>query len=426
MHFIAIILRIALIFVIIFSMVLPALAEPSLKDKDFVVQKLVTGLESPTTMAFVGNDIFVLQKENGQVRLVRDGVLQQNPVLVVHVKGGGEQGLLGITYSNPYVYLYYTEAPNGTQPAVNRIYRYDWDGLQLVYPLLIKSLPGANHYHNGGAMVTSLNGSVYAVIGDNGNYGELQNHPSGGINDTSVILRVVPPGPYYAIGIRNSFGLAVDPVNGNLWDTENGPTYGDEINLVPPNFNSGWDVVMGPANKTQLSEIANLPNYKNYVYHDPQFTWKKPVAPTGLTFIDSSPFEKYKNSLFVTDCNNGNLYGFELNKNRDGFVFNSTQLQNNIVKTGDSMDEIIFGTGFGCATDVVAGPDGLLYVVSLTDGIIYKISPKNESLSQEIFGTNLDPYTKYIEYGIIGIIIPASILYLKRRSNQKIKINQKN
>ena len=92
-------------------------------------------------------------------------------------------------------------------------------------------------------------------MGDAGHFGNLQNHPVGNADDTSVIFRIAPPGPYYAIGIRNSFGLAVDPVTGKLWDTENGPDFGDEINIVPPNFNSGWEPIMGPANKTQLQNL---------------------------------------------------------------------------------------------------------------------------------------------------------------------------
>ena len=50
---------------------------------------------------------------------------------------------------------------------------------------------------------------------------------------------------YYAYGIRNSFGLDFDPITGKLWDTENGPTFGDEINLVEPGFNSGWNKIQG-------------------------------------------------------------------------------------------------------------------------------------------------------------------------------------
>ena len=54
-----------------------------------------------------------------------------------------------------------------------------------------------------------------------------------------------PANLYYACGIRNSFGLDFDPVTGNLWDTENGPDFGDEINLVNQGFNSGWEQVQG-------------------------------------------------------------------------------------------------------------------------------------------------------------------------------------
>src|SRR5207249_12040009 len=120
--------------------------------------------------------------------------------------------------------------------------------------------------------------------------GKLENHQEGEPDDTGVILRIAPTGPYYAMGIRNSFGLAIDPVAGKLWDTENGPDFGDEVNIVPPNFNSGWDVIMGPANDTTLK---NLRDYPRYHYHDHQFTWQQPVAPTGLSFIDPKEFERY-------------------------------------------------------------------------------------------------------------------------------------
>ena len=109
---------------------------------------------------------------------------------------------------------------------------------------------------------------------DTGKYGPLQNknpgdiYPPGTLDylDTSVILRVDPPGPYKAIGIRNSFGLAIDPVTGNLWATENGDDDFDEINLIPEKFNSGWRKIMGPATE---SEISSLPGYEDYVYKDP-------------------------------------------------------------------------------------------------------------------------------------------------------------
>jgi glucose/arabinose dehydrogenase len=240
---------------------------------------------------------------------------------------------------------------------------------------------------------------VYLAVGDAGSFGNLQNHPNGTADDTSVIFRIAPPGPYYAIGIRNSFGLTIDPVTGKLWDSENGPDFGDEVNIVPPYFNSGWEPIMGPANKTQ---IASLPKFQNYTYHDPQFTWWKTVAPTGLAFATSPEYGKYQNDLFVGDCNNGNIYHFQMNQNRDGFVFNSPQLQDKVVNTGESMGEIVFGTGFGCVSDVITGPDGLLYIVSLTDGTIYRIVPTSSELS-------------YIPFFVIPIIVALAFIYIRKR-----------
>jgi hypothetical protein len=50
---------------------------------------------------------------------------------------------------------------------------------------------------------------------------------------------------YYTYGIKNNFGIDFDPNTGNLWDAENGPEYGDGLNLVKPGFNSGWITVQG-------------------------------------------------------------------------------------------------------------------------------------------------------------------------------------
>ena len=397
-----------------------AFAEPSIKDDNFIVQKYVTEICcSPTTMAFEGNDILILQKDSGNVILIQNGKQQNNTVLHENITNTGEQGMLGITTVGSKVYLYFTESSKQLGPPLGkRVYSYDWNGQALVNRVLIKDLPQTQFYHNGGAMATSQNGSVFLVVGDAGRYGKLENHQDGEPDDTGVILRIAPTGPYYAMGIRNSFGLAFDPVTGNLWETENGPTENDEINIVPPNFNSGWDVITGPANSTQL---ANLPGFPGYVYHDPQFTWAKTVAPTGLSFVNSKEFEKYKNSLFVGDCNNGNLYRFEINSQRDGFVFNSVHLTDKVANIGDSMDEIIFGTGFGCITDVKQGPDGLLYIVSLSDGTIYRIIPKDLAVQSGIWFSQI----QYVVYGVAASIVAISVMYvrkIRRKTYQKQKV----
>ncbi|MBI1662283.1 MAG: PQQ-dependent sugar dehydrogenase [Nitrosopumilus sp.] len=332
-----------------------------------------------TTMTFVEDDILILQKSDGIVRLIQDGVLQEKPVLDVNVDSAGEKGMLGITSVGSTVYLYYTEAnEDGGESLGNRIYKYEWTGDSLINPELLKELP-SNISHNGGAMVVGLDNQVYAVIGDTLGYGLLQNKPLDwlegddlDLKDNGVILQLEGENPYFAMGIRNSFGLAIDPVTGNLWATENGDDDFDEINLIPEKFNSGWIVIMGPATE---SELASLPGYEDYVYDDPKFSWEKSIAPTGLDFAKFQEIDNYDDSLFVGDCNTGNLYKFELNENRDGFEFTNSFLQDNVVNKDESLDEIIIGTGFGCVTDIERGPDGFLYVVSLSEGVIYRIIP---------------------------------------------------
>jgi aldose sugar dehydrogenase len=402
---------------------LPAYSQPTIKDNDYVIQKYVSGICcGPTTMGFEGNDILILQKWSGEVHLIRDGVFQNMTSLKENVTTTLDQGMDGIDMVGKKVYLYFTESStyNGTTLG-NRVYSYDWNGEKLVNKTLVKALPHFENYHIGGIMATDLNGSTYLVVGDMGKSedniaGVDENNATGAPDDTGVILRLVPPGPYYAIGIRNSFGLAVDPVTGKLWDTENGPTCCDEVNLVPPNFNNGWGVLVDPTNKTQ---VAQIPHYKNYEYHDPQFTWMKPVAPTAISFVNSDKFAKYHNSVFVGDCINGNLYKFELNQKRDGFVFQSPQLQNNVANYGDSMDEIIFGTGFGCLTDIKFGPDGLMYIVSYSDGAIYRIVPKSMETVTSDPTITVSPIS-YLIYPSIAAATVVSLFIYKKKSSKKV------
>ena len=378
------------------------LCAQTVRDSSLKVEQLVSGLSKPTTMAFVGpNDILVLQKNDGRVRRVIDGVLQPGHVIDVHVDNSSERGLLGIALhpqfpSVPLVYLYYTESSTGADttamsPLGNRVYVYTWDGASLTNPTLILHLPttpGPNH--DGGVITFGPDGKLFVVIGDLNRNGQLQNFPSGAPDDTSVILRLnedgsIPPdnpfaaeggnlAKYYAYGIRNSFGLAFDPVTDSLWLTENGTASFDEINVVDPGFNSGWAQLMGPDSRDPQG-TANLHVIPNSHYRDPRFSWLEVVGPTALAFLNSTALgSQYEHDLFVGDINNGRLYRFQLNATRTGFVFQGAGLADLVADTAAELDEVIFGTGFGGITDIKVGPDGLLYVVSFS-GSIYVISP---------------------------------------------------
>ena len=204
-----------------------------------------------------------------------------------------------------------------------------------------------------------------------------ENFSNGHWEDTSTIIQIQPEGEYLAIGIRNSFGLAVDPQTGFMWDTENGPDVFDEINLIDEKFNSGWAKIQGPSNGKSLPTI---PEYSEYIYSEPEFSWEIPVGVTAIEFPNSNDFRKYDDFLFVADTNKGIIYKFKLDETRTKFIFESPHLQDLVLNMlpdssgNEPMDEIIFAKNLGLISDMKFGPDGALYVISLMEGKIYKIS----------------------------------------------------
>ena len=195
---------------------------------------------------------------------------------------------------------------------------------------------------------------------------------------------------YYAYGIKNSFGIGFDPLTGNLWDTENGPQFGDEINLVEPGFNSGWEKVQGiwVLNQTRYKEgVLNDSSKVEFVdfngkgkYSNPEFVWDKSVAPTALVFLNSNKLgQQYQNDIFVGSVKKGIIYHFDLNQDRKSLSLDG-DLADSILSKKDDASKIIFGKNFGVITDLEVGPDGYLYVVASikeTDkGAIYRIVPR--------------------------------------------------
>lgn len=392
----------------------PTAGGPTFTDPNLKAQTIFSGLHIPTSMAFLGPDDFlVVEKKTGNVIRIVNGKMQESPLLHVNVAAQVERGLLGIAiqknaniHAPTYVFLYYTEAGNGGTVTGNRIYRYELssNNQQLVNPKLLLDLPaapapGGEGNHIGGKLVIGPDHNVYAIIGDVGDHrGQAQNVVDGPAFDgTGGILRItqngqIAPNPplgtttplniYYAYGIRNGFGIDFDPITGALWDTENGPSFGDEINLVKPGFNSGWVKIQGFA-KDQLAgkadpnkDLVNLGG--KGVYNDPKFVWNKPVAPTALKFLNSDKLGKqYQNTMFVGDVLTGNLYNFKLNTQRTGFILNG-QPENGVTNSQNLSQQggIISGNGFGLITDLQVSPDGYLYVLGY-DGTVYKVVPSS-------------------------------------------------
>jgi glucose/arabinose dehydrogenase len=392
---------------------------PELNDEALRVELVIKEeLLFPTSMVFVDNDtLLVTQKNDGNVISIINGKVNSQPAISLNVNNEGFKGLLGIaamekspSSHSKFVFLYFTESLGGEQTR-NRVYRYEWnrENEVLVNGTMILDLPAeAESVHNGGKLEVGRNGNLYAVIGDLGRDGQLQNVREGAAaDDTSVIIRITQNGSgaadnpfvesgnkrmqkHYAYGIRNSFGLAIDPLSGLLWDTENGPDSYDEMNIVHPGFNSGWKRIMGPTSPSSTEQAdleKGLMIFDGSKYADPVFSWKDPVGLTDLEFLNSTVFgPEYSYNLFVSDINNGNLYFFELNDNRTGIKLTDSDLDDLTVQVADDeqeLSEIVFGNGFeGGITDIETGPDGFLYVLSF-NGNIYRIFPVTDESRQD-------------------------------------------
>lgn len=386
--------------------------KPKLFDSNLRISTIAEGLSTPTTMAFVGpSDILVLEKDTGMVKRIVDGKVLPKPVLDISVANSVERCLCGIAVSKhgstTYVFLYYTEIQGkdgddkaGVQPVGNRVYRYELSGDSLVNPLLLMDLPAnPGPRHNGGDIIIGPDNYLYVTIGDvdgsfkgpttetktqnykggvdpDGRGGILRitqdGQPTDGILGDSIPLRI-----YYAYGIRNSFGIDFDPITGNLWDTENGPGNSDEINLVLPGFNSGWQQVQGLSSMEDSFSETDLHDFdgKGH-YSDPELVWVNTAGPTAVKFLESTALgDSYENDMFVGDVHNGRIYHFDLTPDRKDLVLPQALATRVIEKpSSPGVSSIVFGEGFGGITDLELGPDGNLYVVSIGLGSIFQIS----------------------------------------------------
>ncbi|HKO95612.1 MAG TPA: PQQ-dependent sugar dehydrogenase [Pyrinomonadaceae bacterium] len=297
------------------TLIQAAAISPVMLDSSLAVRTVVSGLDQPTSMAFIGqNDFFVLEKATGRVQRITNGVLQST-ALDLAVNSASERGLLGIALhpqfaTNGFVYLFWSESNTGADTtnvdaiAVlgQRVDRYIWNGSSLVFDrnlIRLRALqqdsgqPSRGN-HNGGVLRFGPDGKLYALFGDNGRRGFLQNITSGGpVPDdqfggpepddehmTGIILRLNDDGttptdnPFFSVnsgltgeaavnvkklfayGVRNGFGMAFDHISGNLWTQENGDDAFDEINRVRPGFNGGWTQIMGPVNR--IAEFKSI------------------------------------------------------------------------------------------------------------------------------------------------------------------------
>jgi aldose sugar dehydrogenase len=344
----------------------------------------------------------------------------------------------------------------------NRVDRFVWNGSTLQFDRNLINLRSFQHdptngvprgNHDGGVIRFGGDGKLYIILGDNGRRGQLQNLSNGAIGDgspddafggpgpdsahfTGVILRLNDDGsapadnPFFALGagiggevggnlqktfaygVRNSFGLAFDPVSGDLWDQQNGDDSFDELNRVTAGANLGWIQTMGPIARvaefkaieralapgdlqqqrwapSQIADTADQARSRLFMlpgarYDDPEFSWKYAIAPAAIGFLRGDALgAEYANDLFVgasrTTLDNGYLLRLDLSSNRQEIASTDSRLADRVADNTAKFDigeseSLRFGAGFGVGTDIQTGPNGNLYVVSLSNGAVYEVS----------------------------------------------------
>jgi quinoprotein glucose dehydrogenase len=325
----------------------------------------IANLEAPWSLVFLPDGRALVSERPGRIRLIRDGRLTDEPYATFEVASGaradllasflsvfadGEGGLMGLAVHPdfpraPYVYAMHTySGPAGVK---NRIIRLRDEGDRGRFDrVILDGLPGWT-FHNGGRIAFGPDGMLYVATGETFEAELAQDLSS----PAGKILRLTadggvpadnpfPDSPVYSFGHRNPQGLGWEPASGALFASEHGPTgdFGlsayDEINVIRAGGNYGWPRAVG------------APGLEGLV--DPLFAWTTlAVPPAGLAFL--------RGDLFVAALGSGALLRIEVARDRGGHAV--TGVEHWFARGPD--DAVL-----GRLRDVVAGPDGALYILT--------------------------------------------------------------
>jgi len=361
------------------SMYVPLPPGPSVFDTSQYKIRVVTvanGLSRPFALAFLPDGRMLVSERTGQLRVIRNGVLDPMPIAgVPEVVPRAYQGLMDVVLhpnfaQNHFVYLTYSKrGPNDSTAIALARGRLEDMNLKDVRDLLVTEQWNENTPSLGSRLAFGPDGILYMSVASPGNHWERAQEPG---NHQGKVLRLrddgtVPPdNPFvgkagykpeiFTLGHRNPLGLAVHPQTGAVFENENGPQGGDEINILKPGANYGWPVV------SQGRDYSGryYPTHHELPGFEPPFVyWNPAIAISGMTFYTGDRFPRWKGNIFVGALAYAHLERVPLNASGE-----PTSREWMLV---DLKQRI---------RDVRQGPDGLLYV--LTDhiyGALLRIEP---------------------------------------------------
>ena len=351
------------------------------EQRDIKVSVVTTGLSHPWSLAFLPDGSILITERVGRLRILRNGVLDPTPVAGTPqvLSRGTMAGLMDIALhpdfaQNKWIYISYHK-PLAPGVAANSVLRGTWDGKALtdVHDVFVSDDVDTE----ASRIAFGADGMLYMGIGGPGTGPRVSVDRAQHTNDLAgKVLRLrddggVPPdNPFvgrtgykpaiFTIGHRVQLGLALNPYTGEIWEDENGPNGGDEVNVLKPGRNYGWPIVSYGRDYNGPRFPPSAPGFE-----EPVVFWVPSIAASGLTFYTGERFPAWKRNAFV-----GGM--------REGEVAPSGQLQR--IVFNDKWEELrrepLLRDLHQRIRDVRQGPDGLLYV--LTDeesAALLKIEP---------------------------------------------------
>ena len=345
------------------------------------VTVVARGLEHPWGLAFLPDGGLLVTERPGRLRIVRDGVLDPEPLTgVPEVYSQGLAGLMDVALhprfaENRLVYLTYSKpAGEGAWVTLARG-RLTAHGLADVEDLFRSDPVGGTAASR---VVFAPDGSLYLTVG--GAFGAATGGPraqdprdtvgkvvrlldDGGIPDDNPFVGRDGYRPeIYSLGHRNQLGAAIHPETGEFWANENGPLGGDEVNRIRPGANYGWPVV-SYSREYSGGRVADR-TYQEGM-EPAEIVWLPSIAPSGMVFYDGDRFPNWRGHLFV-----GAL--------RTGMIRNTGHLERIVFNEQgqEARREWLLTELRQRIRDVRQGPDGLLYVLTdADDGAILRLEP---------------------------------------------------
>jgi glucose/arabinose dehydrogenase len=330
-------------------------------------------LETPWSLAFLPDGRMLVTEKAGRLRVVEDGQLVPEPVSgVPAVWAEGQGGLLDVAVhpryaDNGWIYLSFSD-PGENGSAMTAVVRGRLrDGRFVDQETVYRAAPelyrrGPVHF---GSRFVFDGGYLFFSIGERGQQTDAQDlsRPNGKVHRIHDDGRIPSDNPFvtrkdalpsiWSYGHRNPQGLARHPVTGELWDAEHGPRGGDELNLVEPGLNYGWPVITYGMNYdgTPMTDRTAQPGMEQPVTY-----WVPSIAVCAIDFYAGDRFPEWKHDLFVG-------------------ALAQQELRRLVIENGEVTHQEVLFKNIGRVRDVVAGPDGYIYVAFNDPGRIARLVP---------------------------------------------------